>query len=361
MDQGPWKPQQPYITQGFEEAKRLYDTQKPEYFPGETYVPFSDASKHGMDQIQSIAATNPAQSAGTSALNDFLSGNGQQLGQIRDMLMANPGQSRDVGSNTATAATSNGGFKNPNVPTDPNAYIGDVMRTIGRDVNQQVDTSYGLSGRTGTSAGAEQARARGIADAAAPYQFGSAEAAQGRTFTAGENLANRNLAASEAASARQAAAAEADLQRKASAQQSDLQRNYAAQENAINRDVTLSQADKDRKLQALSMAPEFAGLAYQGADRLLGVGAMQEGKSGEQLQSQLDKFNFQQQSPQQALADYMAMVTGNYGQAGTNTSNATMSSRSVQPFSQTFGQMAQGVSSLVNPGSGGAANLGLGK
>lgn len=37
----PWSEQKPYLIKGYEEAENLYDSSTPNFFPGDTYVPFS--------------------------------------------------------------------------------------------------------------------------------------------------------------------------------------------------------------------------------------------------------------------------------------------------------------------------------
>ncbi len=41
---GPWEPQVPYITSGFEQAKNLYNRGEPAYYPKETLAGFDPAS-----------------------------------------------------------------------------------------------------------------------------------------------------------------------------------------------------------------------------------------------------------------------------------------------------------------------------
>jgi hypothetical protein len=75
--------------------------------------------------------------------------------------------------------------------------------------------------------------------------------------------------------------------------------------------------ERNRQMQALSMAPQMGELAYSDMNKLQGVGAARESLAGSQLQDQINRFNFDQNRPNQALAQYMALVAG--GSPGQST------------------------------------------
>lgn len=66
-----------------------------------------------------------------------------------------------------------------------------------------------------------------------------------------------------------------------------------------------------------SQAGSIEALRYQPSQQLAQVGAAREGQAGAELQGDIQRHNFEQQAPQDALARYMALVGG--GQFGTNT------------------------------------------
>lgn len=79
-------------------------------------------------------------------------------------------------------------------------------------------------------------------------------------------------------------------------------------------------AERQNQMQALQLAPQIGGLAYDDFQKLGQVGAAREGQAGAQLQDQISRFNFNQQAPNQALAQYMSLVAGGTpGQSTTAT------------------------------------------
>jgi len=79
------------------------------------------------------------------------------------------------------------------------------------------------------------------------------------------------------------------------------------------------QQERGRQLTAQQMAPEYAAADYQDAARLGQVGAAREGKAGEMLQDDINRFNFNEQEPWARLANYNSMVQGNYGRTDTTS------------------------------------------
>ncbi len=94
--QQPWGPQQPYLTEAFGEAQRLYREPGPEYFPGSTVVPFSPQTEQALQMSEQMALQgSPIQQAGAqNYLNtlqgDYLSGSpffeGAFESQVRPMV-----------------------------------------------------------------------------------------------------------------------------------------------------------------------------------------------------------------------------------------------------------------------------------
>ena len=71
-------------------------------------------------------------------------------------------------------------------------------------------------------------------------------------------------------------------------------------------------ADERGRQQAATMAaPGMAQADYQDIQNLLSAGLAQEGYQGQQLQSDMARYNFQQNAPQQNLATFLSGVYGN--------------------------------------------------
>ena len=79
-------------------------------------------------------------------------------------------------------------------------------------------------------------------------------------------------------------------------------------------------AERGAQNQAIQFAPQLAAADYTDPSMLLQAGAQREQKANANLQDQINRFNFEQNIPQQSLQNYMTSVAGgNYGGTGTST------------------------------------------
>ena len=62
--------------------------------------------------------------------------------------------------------------------------------------------------------------------------------------------------------------------------------------------------------QAIAQAPAAREFGFADLNTLAGVGGAREAQSQAELQADIDRYNFEQQQPQMALANYMASVQG---------------------------------------------------
>lgn len=339
---GPWSAQQPYLTKGFDAALQNYNSDKPSFYPGSTVTPFSGATQQGMGLIQGLADSSKlpgqaAQQVGSTATGGYQADPQSWIRGLTNPNMNASNPYANASNPYANASNPNINASNPNMGQDPNAYIDQVTTAATRAATSGVHSQYAGAGRTGDSPIAQAAIARGIADSVAPLQFGSAEAAQQRSFTSGENLAQRQFTGGENQAQRQYASGENLAQRQSTSGESLAQRQFTGGQNAVAQGMSAYDAERQRQLTAAGMAPATDAAQYAPAQELMGIGAQQEQKSGQTLQDQIDRFNFDQNLPQQKLADYMAMVSGNYGQAGTNVTNANQQMSGAQQFA-TIGQ-----------------------
>lgn len=101
--------------------------------------------------------------------------------------------------------------------------------------------------------------------------------------------------------------------------------------------------ERANQLQASSIAPQYAMSDYQDLNQLMRVGAAREGKAGEALTSDINRFNFDQNLQDDKIARLMALSSG--GQFGNTATQ-------VQPvFSNPTGNMLGAASSLAGIGS----------
>jgi len=75
----------------------------------------------------------------------------------------------------------------------------------------------------------------------------------------------------------------------------------------------------------------MAGADYQDIQQMLQAGQLREGYQGQQLQSDMAKFNFLQNQPQQNLQNYLSLVYGNpLGRVGQSTASGAADTSSLQ-------------------------------
>lgn len=203
----PWAKQQPYLLTGFEEAKQLYEGDKPQYFPGSTVVPYSPESEEALG-LRTGIARDPSSLIGQA---------GGQVGR-----------------------TLSGDYLRPG-----NEVFDAMLQGVTSAVRPGIDTGFAGAGRFGSPLHAE-ALGRGISTGMMPYIEGE----RGRQFGA-------------------------------------VQQAYP--------------------------------VSQYGADILGGVGAAREGKSREELQEEIDRYNFGQTVEQAKLREYMATISPQYGQQATST------------------------------------------
>lgn len=118
QDQSPWSPQQPFLMQGFEEARRLYGSPEPQYYPGQTVADTSQFTTQG-------------QNAGMRAAE----------------------QNANLNARTAGGYYVNAG----------NPYFQGMMTNLGNAMRPQIDSAFAGAGRGGSGAHA-QAFASALAD-----------------------------------------------------------------------------------------------------------------------------------------------------------------------------------------------------
>lgn len=91
------------------------------------------------------------------------------------------------------------------------------------------------------------------------------------------------------------------------------------------------EAERARQQQAIGMAPSMAQADYQDIQNLLQAGQIREGYTGQQLQADINRFNFLQNAPQQNLANYLNAVYGNpLGRSTSTTQTGTADTSTLQ-------------------------------
>jgi hypothetical protein len=136
------------------------------------------------------------------------------------------------------------------------------------------------------------------------FQGAFAPAAQAATTQFQRAIGDIGSAASRAG--RYGSGAMQNLQGQASNQLAQQLSNTAGQlayQNYAN--------ERQRQAAATMAAPAMAQADYQDIQNLLAAGQAREGYTGQQLQSDINRFNFLQNAPQQNLGTFLSSVYGN--------------------------------------------------
>ncbi|CAB5222637.1 hypothetical protein UFOVP378_18 [uncultured Caudovirales phage] len=136
------------------------------------------------------------------------------------------------------------------------------------------------------------------------FQGAFAPAAQAATSQFQKAIGDVSSAASRAG--RYGSGAMQNLQGQASNQLAQQLSNTAGQlayQNYAN--------ERQRQAAATMAAPAMAQSDYQDIQNLLNAGQLREGYQGQQLQSDINRFNFLQNAPQQNLGTFLSSVYGN--------------------------------------------------
>lgn len=119
----PWSGVQPYLKDVFRQAKKLYRTSRPDFYPGQTYSDLSPQTMAGLRGVQNAAASNPIDQY--AALESAKTLGGGYLG-------ANPYIDRvvddvtgDIGSQVSSAFAKGGRFGS-------GAYMGTLADKVGK-------------------------------------------------------------------------------------------------------------------------------------------------------------------------------------------------------------------------------------
>jgi hypothetical protein len=186
------------------------------------------------------------------------------------------------------------------------------------------------------------------------FQGAFAPAAQAATAQFQKAIGDVSSAASRAG--RYGSGAMQNLQGQASNQLAQQLSNTAGQlayQNYAN--------ERQRQAAATMAAPAMAQADYQDIQNLLAAGQAREGYQGQQLQSDINRFNFLQNAPQQNLGTFLSSVYGNpltrNSQQTTSGFQDTSNLQNILGTAATFGGLyrnlggAPGVNGLYNAGS----------
>lgn len=271
--------QSDYLDYGFDEAKKFYQAGAPEYYPGDTYA--------GLNQTQ-IDALNQ--------LGLFNPGSADNMFNMGGMMMGNMGGAMNALNNVANASAPQANMMTmedinsyaPMIDQMVNSATQQGMRTYNEQFMPQLNAAAAGSGNMGSSrAGIAQGVAqRGIAENA----MNVGANAVNNLFNQGNNmnLANANL-----------------------------------ELNTMGQNLNAANAMAGMGLAGAGLQAQADQLTQSGLNTNLAAGDIMQQDSQNQINADMDEYNYNQTSDMQFLQNYLSMINGNYGSITNQTGSAS--------------------------------------
>ena len=345
----PWAQQQPFLEFGFGEAKDIYQNQTPEFFPGQTFTPFGQATQAGLGgMVNRATGGSPLEQGGQNQILSTLQGDWLNANPATQMYQpfasgqnvgANPvfglgaGQAMggEIGSNPLYGLLGNmaGGGEiggNPYLDATFDKAASRVSDFYSQSTAPSTMAQFSAAGGGGMSSPAlqevqsYQSRQLGdtLNDLATNIYGGAYESDQARRMQAAGALGG----------------AYGNEQQMRDAMVGQFGGAYRGgvgdQLGAIGGTGGLFGQERQNIFEGAFRAPSLSqDIDYGNLDQLLGAGGAFDAKSNEALQDQINRWNFDQQLPQNQLNQFMQLIAGNFG--GTSTTTQSVES---DPFGQ---------------------------
>lgn len=263
---------QPYMQYGAQQSRALYETGGPQYYQGNTVVPFSQQSEQALGLTEQRAlngspVTNAAQNYAANTLNTTPA---SQFGSA-----SNP---------YASSANPYGSVNNP--------YLDATFNKAADTVQNRLETQFAGAGR---NVGASRPANTDMLSDLATQIYGGAY----------ENERNRGLSYDQ------------------------QQLGIGAQGYESERERMAQDLDRQRSMQfgVAGLAPQLANQDYVDLQALGGVGGQVEDLASRLMEDQAARWDFSQNAPQMNLDNYIARITGGYPGGTTNQTTPTYRNR----------------------------------
>tara|TARA_R100000900_G_C3340009_1_gene165001 strand:+ start:491 stop:1585 length:1095 start_codon:yes stop_codon:yes gene_type:complete len=291
----PYEPSEQYLKNILSEASNLYQSGAgSQYYPGSTVVPFASQTQAGLQGLENLSRNQLSGSPMMQQAGNVFSG--FAAGQAPSVFGGNVGAGGQY-SGIPTQTYSGMAQLSPQ-----QAYLGDVRSAITSDVMGDVQSQFGGMGRTGSSPAAQAAAARGVAQAYAPIATQVSEAER-----------NRQLGMQQDALSRAQSANQFQTQSMMGMQGDQFRRQQAADMMNAQQMQAANQYGQQQQLMAAGQLPGMQqaadARAMAGAQGLAGVGGAFEDLQGRFLQEDLQRYQYEQMSPYNRLAQYAGIVS----------------------------------------------------
>jgi len=291
----PYAPSEPYLNNILTEASNLYQSGTgSQYYPGSTVVPFAQQTQQGLQGLQNLSTNQLSGSPMMQQAGNVFSG--YAAGQAPSIFGGNVGAG---GQYSGIPTQTYSGMAQLSPQQD---YLSGLQSSIANQSLNAVQDQFGGMGRTGTSPGAQAAAQTAFTQAYAPIASQLSESER-----------NRQLGIQQDALARAQGANQFQTQSMMGMQGDQFRRQQAADMMNAQAMQAANQFGQQQQLQAAGQLPAMQGAAdaraMQGAQGLAGVGGAYEDLQGRMLQEDLQRFQYEQMSPYNRLAQYAGIVS----------------------------------------------------
>ena len=291
----PYAPSEPYLNNILTEASNLYQSGTgSQYYPGSTVVPFAQQTQQGLQGLQNLSTNQLSGSPMMQQAGNVFSG--YAAGQAPSIFGGNVGAG---GQYSGIPTQTYSGMAQLSPQQD---YLSGLQSSIANQSLNAIQDQFGGMGRTGTSPGAQAAAQTAFTQAYAPIASQLSESER-----------NRQLGIQQDALARAQGANQFQTQSMMGMQGDQFRRQQAADMMNAQAMQAANQFGQQQQLQAAGQLPAMQGAAdaraMQGAQGLAGVGGAYEDLQGRMLQEDLQRFQYEQMSPYNRLAQYAGIVS----------------------------------------------------
>lgn len=302
----PWDGLKPYLigldgkTGIMPEAENLYKTAAPKYYEGNTYAGMTNTGRTALNGLTGYLQSDKANVGGQTALDagTGMLGRAQTLERRADNIASTPSASVFTGTDYKPALA-----QSLSGQVDMSAYnpMADAITSrVNRNFNESIMPSIRQGAvANGTLGGSRQGIAEGLAASRMNEDLGSSlSSLYGNAFTQAQNA--RNSIAPQMANL--------------ALGQQGQDRQYGLDTNRLSLDAGNQANDLiSQGVGLLQMGAEQPIKNYQG---LLDAGSLEQKDQQNQINADMDRWQFNQTAPWQNLQNYMGLVTGAGGRYG---------------------------------------------
>lgn len=315
----------PFLEYGAQEARNLYQSALPAYYPQSTVVGFAPQQELALRGIEQRALVGSplvygAQNAASRTLSGDYLAPGAESQQFASRLLNQQMGGNDLGGldyaksaiagnyvpnssglDALTMSTIGGSF------LGGNPYLQQAIQNAAQPTIDAVQSQFSAAGRLGSGANMD-VLSRNVGQIAQNMAFANYGDERQRQMQAA-SMAQQRL---ESERGRQMQAAGLGI--------GQLEADRMRQMSALNLLGGNYEAERQRQMAAIGMSPQLAAQDYADYTALAGVGDTRRQLAQQEKQDEVNRFNFEQNVQADKLARYMALVGGGqFGSTGTES------------------------------------------